>query len=423
MNEDNNIEPSKFNETKMLMQIAELELKKNEKISVSSEKIDELSKNILARLKIVNDSNLMETEKKAILTKLPDIGKEDLNMNKRTSLLNEKKKSKKLLYLFGGSVAAAALTFLIIVPKFISTQKVDIMAKFTLLKGNVEKNSTKAKLGEKVLQTDNVTTDKNSIAVMQLNTLSKIVIRPETEFQLLNIIKPNKTKSDFPMLKVFQKKGSAFHVVLPNMVKYEVRTKTIVLGVRGTKFLVSENENNTKVMVLEGKVVVNAANNLKKSWPSEIIINAGEKLTVKVLANTEITTELGKLNKQDINDLKVLSLVKYVVKEQFEKLEKKSNLNETILPDEAIKKIVEQVNRSNQDGNSAQKSSIKNSGRKKLTLADIKKKYGKLSKIILKDGRVYIGAFRPQAGKMLIVTPNRSILVPMSNLKEVKDHN
>jgi hypothetical protein len=60
---------------------------------------------------------------------------------------------------------------------------------------------------------------------------------------------------------------------------------------------------------------------------------------------------------------------------------------------------------------------------KKLTLADIKAKYGRIAKIQTKNGKEYVGYFNQQGAEMTIQTVDGQVSIPVASVQKVTPMN
>jgi len=157
-------------------------------------------------------------------------------------------------------------------------------AKLKFFKGNVHKgdNSSNWKIirqvGTILLQSDKIRTDHNSKAEIQFDNGSLLRVLDNSVVSLNNYNRSNGG------INVNLKKGSIFANVnkLRRGSQFKISTVTAVVGVRGTQFYVSIDENNKmKVEVYRGEVEVLAGKrsvSVKKGYET-IIINGKTPMT------------------------------------------------------------------------------------------------------------------------------------------------
>lgn len=145
-------------------------------------------------------------------------------------------------------------------------------AKITKIEGTANikrrggKKSFKAVKGMKLVQGDMLYTSKGSNVSLTFENGNQSVVGENTFLTFEEMKKLSNDKSSVSM-KV--DKGSIFSNVKKKLIsgeKFEIRTPNAVAGVRGTKFFVKTDKNNTVVCVVKGQVEF-ASSNGKNSAP------------------------------------------------------------------------------------------------------------------------------------------------------------
>ncbi len=98
--------------------------------------------------------------------------------------------------------------------------------------------------------------------------------------------------------------GKLYHEASPLKGSYQLRTPTITLAVRGTKFFVETDKNTDRVKVTQGFVAVKR--NIEGFETPETLLKAGDEVEVSVQENQYIQNQL--LKGQTPKNLKILPL-------------------------------------------------------------------------------------------------------------------
>jgi hypothetical protein len=158
-------------------------------------------------------------------------------------------------------------------------------------KGNVQiirNNQTiKANRKTKVLKNDIIITEKNSVAIINLENYAKLKVMENTKITIEELKKKAGKKEK---TSVFINAGSLFNKVIKKTIvnkkrSFTVKTKHVAMGVRGTQFFVAYNPVRKKdlwMCVNEGKVNVENFTDKKNVLVKEgegIFINQGKDIT------------------------------------------------------------------------------------------------------------------------------------------------
>ena len=171
--------------------------------------------------------------------------------------------------------------------------KDSISATLTFIKGEVKVTNgeveTTAKVGDKVLQGNTVSTGEKSVAILAIDDNSS---RIELQSNAKIVVETSTAESK----KIFLQKGSAWTSVekLPKNSKYSLHTPTSVAGVRGTKFYTFSFNGIYGTCFCEGKVEYNAKTSVYHQENSEdyVIFTKGDVsalVTQKELAEAGIS--------------------------------------------------------------------------------------------------------------------------------------
>ena len=173
------------------------------------------------------------------------------------------------------------LAFILLILFFIFSNIASAGGKLIYAKGNVEvlsKNS-KSKMFQKIKKGaaleigDIVRTRKGALAILSLDGGSKLKLNPDSAVTIKNTQKNNE--------EVFLNKGSAFINVLKSKLtkdakpKFNLKTKTVSMGVRGTSFFASYGKQQKKKVRKDVWMCVNEGLVEVKN------ISSGQKVNVK----------------------------------------------------------------------------------------------------------------------------------------------
>lgn len=272
-------------------------------------------------------------------------------------------------------------------------------AKFTYVKGDVLVSGKPATLGQTVSKDATIEVKNNSMAVLQFASAASITLKANSVLSIANL---SKNESGKPVIELSQSNGSSFSKIAKGQSEFSIKTPTAVAGVRGTSFeLTVGNGKTTQIKLLEGKVQVAKAEATKEELAAAPVVEAGQKVeadATHVGKATEIT-EAEKTSMQAMNTVEIAPVSgKVVVPESVEKYA--TGAAPTASLTEAAKPEV-----------------------KKLTLADIKAKYGRIAKIQTKNGKEYVGYFNQQGAEMTIQTVDGQVSIPVASVQKVTPMN
>ncbi|MGZ3708633.1 MAG: FecR family protein [Bdellovibrionota bacterium] len=163
----------------------------------------------------------------------------------------------------------------------------------SFLKGSVEVRATAdgpaaaAKLGEKLAPGSVILTHEKSLAIVTLPDHSQLKVNPNSEL-MLDEVKSSRPKAGSTLLTL--RAGGVFTKVAKQAAgaKFQLRTKSAVMGVRGTAFYTSFDAKNPAhpdlwMCVNEGVVQVESAEGSKKSVSVKegegVVIPSGKEVT------------------------------------------------------------------------------------------------------------------------------------------------
>ncbi len=280
-------------------------------------------------------------------------------------------------------------------------------AKFTYVKGDVLVSGKPATLGQTVSKDATIEVKNNSMAVLQFSSAASITLKANSVLSIANLSKNDAGK---PVIELSQSNGSSFSKIAKGQSDFSIKTPTAVAGVRGTSFeLEVGNGKTTKIKLLEGKVAVakveanDTAEEVKAELEKATVVEAGQKVEVdnKAVSKPVEISEAEKTSLQAMNTVEIAPVSgKVVVPESVEKYATGETTSASLT--EAAPKAAEV---------------------KKLTLADIKAKYGRIAKIQTKNGKEYVGYFNQQGAEMTIQTVDGQVRVPVASVQKVTPMN
>lgn len=270
-------------------------------------------------------------------------------------------------------------------------------AKFTYVKGDVLVSGKPATLGQTVSKDATIEVKNNSMAVLQFSSAASITLKANSVLSIANL---SKNDSGKPVIELSQNTGSSFSKIAKGQSEFSIKTPTAVAGVRGTSFeLVVGNGKTTQIKLLEGKVQVAKASATKEEMAAAPVVEAGQKVeaTEAGVAKPVEITEAEKSSLQAMNTVEIAPASgKVVVPESVEKYATGASTSASLTEAAAAKPEV-----------------------KKLTLADIKAKYGRIARIETKSGKAYVGYFNQQGDQMTIQTVDGQVRVPVASVQKV----
>jgi len=275
-------------------------------------------------------------------------------------------------------------------------------AKFTYVKGDVLVSGKPAALGQAVSKDATIEVKNNSMAVIQFASAASITLKANSVLSIANL---SKNEAGKPVIELSQNNGSSFSKIAKGQSEFSIKTPTAVAGVRGTSFELSvANGKTTQIKLLEGKVVVAKPDATKAELDQATVVEAGQKIeaTTAGVAKPAEITEAEKTSLQAMNTVEIAPASgKVVVPESVEKYATGAAPSASLTEAAAAKPV--EV--------------------KKLTLADIKAKYGRIAKVQTKNGKEYVGYFNQAGAEMTIQTVDGQVSVPVANVQKVTPMN
>ena len=273
-------------------------------------------------------------------------------------------------------------------------------AKFTYVKGDVLVSGKPATLGQTVSKDATIEVKANSMAVLQFSSAASITLKANSVLSIANLSKNDTGK---PVIELSQNTGSSFSKIAKGQSEFSIKTPTAVAGVRGTSFeLIVGNGKTTQIKLLEGKVQVAKAEATKEELAQAPVVEAGQKVEADA-THVGKPTEISEAEKSSLQAMNTVEIAPASGK--------------VVVP-ESVEKYATGVAASASLTEAAAKPEVK-----KLTLADIKAKYGRIAKIQTKNGKEYVGYFNQQGAEMTIQTVDGQVRVPVASVQKVTPMN
>ncbi|GEM_PF-1309341 len=303
----------------------------------------------------------------------------------------------------------------------------------TFKAGNVTVNGADAAVGQSLNKSSEISVGEKSTAVIQFGTDANITLQPNTVLRIEEMLMGPDGK---PRLDLAQSKGTTFSRVVTKGSDYQIRTATMVAGVRGTSFAVALDESNSEkveIQLLSGEVratkvapPAETASGEEPAKQEEVVLSPGEKVVsdAKGLLKKETLSEGEKTNLAKLDEIKMVEKPSEVFKGlgKSDSATGKDSLPEVVpenIREQIIdKKLINMSSAGQQDGINSGESVA--SG---VSLEDLKKAHGNVAQITTKSGKTYVGTFNMVGANMEIATPTGKVTVPNSDVASVKPYN
>ncbi len=322
-----------------------------------------------------------------------------------TATLAPAKVRKTRLWLPLGVAAAAAIAVGVILMLRLNAQP-EIKALY--VQGGLKTNHGTLSVGKMARDTTQVAADSRAFAVLRLGDAVTATLGPASEMQILKLARG----SQVPELLLESRNGTAFFTLPKGLARLKVKTPVSEVSVVGTSFAVRVGRDATEVSVLDGTVTSVVAEN----------IAAAEKDTIKreKLRATTVIAAKQKL-KLGLNGEMTLATLAADEIAYLQKLQKITALSIDKAEVASLQRLAAEVIHT--DSLLAKEGGAGSTSAPNLTLADIRAKYGKISRVNLKSGKSYTGYFRLKGAQMEIITTAGTVRVPTADLQDVQDVN
>ncbi len=233
------------------------------------------------------------------------------------------------------------------------------------------------------------------MAVIQFLQDIIITVKENTKIEFESM---EKTINGISPIVIKQPLGRMFSKIMKKGSDFQVRTPTTIAGVRGTEFETIVGEKSTTIKLLTGKVTA-------APIVDEIAV---EEKSVEITENTKI-----EISHDDVKTPEPITVEEKQNLEAYAKIEPVINIesdetlqnlqspepekNPIVIPEEIKEEVLPP----------------------KLTIEKIKKTYGNISKIFLKDGTEYVGAFTQSGAEMVIITTDGTISIKSKDVAKI----
>jgi hypothetical protein len=272
-------------------------------------------------------------------------------------------------------------------------------AKFTYVKGDVLVGGAPATLGSTVAKDSLIEVKANSMAVLQFANAASITLKANSQLSIANLAKGDNGK---PVIELSQSSGTSFSKIAKGRSEYSIKTPTAVAGVRGTSFeLTVDKTKATQIRLLEGKVQVAKPTATREELANATVVEAGQKVeaTGNGVAKPVEITEAEKTSLKAMNTVEIAPAGgKAIVAESVEKYATGASTSAAAVEVAAAQPQA-----------------------KKLTLDDIKAKYGRVAKIETKNGKTYTGYFNQAGNTMTIQTVDGQVNLPVASVNRIME--
>jgi hypothetical protein len=293
---------------------------------------------------------------------------------------------------------------------------------FTFILGNVYVNQRTVKVGAKAHLMDLIEVQEKSSAILQFGNSVLITLGAKSAIKIYDLAIDTQGKYKIGLA---QNIGAAFHKIVPGKAEYNVRTPTSVAALRGTSFNLSVEGHKTQIHLLHGKLEIKSLAKSDKLKTESILLEASQKIK---------TTEDGISQAEPLKDeekeiLKGFDKIALLANEKLTEDFKKEGLG--VFPGEikdynskekSLEEISEDQESKMEQGKQINDKKPLPAGTNKISLSDLRKKYGNLAKIELTDGKTHIGAFKQKGATMEIMTTNGNIIIPSSKIKKISPY-
>jgi hypothetical protein len=239
---------------------------------------------------------------------------------------------------------------------------------------------------------DIITTGEKSYMVVQMGAKLMFRVEAKSKLEISSLIKYGQDELNLTQGLILSKISR-----LEKNEKYIVKTPTALASVRGTVFSTAYYNDVTNVAVAEGKVnVTNISSSIEKPTDAEMAaVTAGTDVDVRQISSVE------KLTLQKIAEAERVDNMDTVSNAELEDTGTKIQEN-----DQRIDKQIDDL--------------LKPEPEKKLTLNDIRVKYGRIDIVKLYSGKIYRGAILSRGNKIKMLTPQGDIEIDTKKIKQTE---
>lgn len=267
-----------------------------------------------------------------------------------------------------------------------------VETRIVFVKGDVQVAESSAKTGAVTKTGSPITTGAVSLTVLKQGKYVATAIAQNTRLTIRSVA----SDSGRPHFELENLNGLVFCSVEKGQAMVTVKTPTGKIHVIGTSFSIDAGPLGTNVAVLEGTVEVQPGNAPAQTKQ----VSAGTRLQISQKSGPATSQQLLPAETQALNNFQKLTALGGAENRKDTQEDEINELSEKVLKTEKILRH--------------------KSTPAKLTLADIRKKYGKISQVTLTNGTSYIGFFSLNGDQMSIITANGTVVVPSVQLKDIR---
>jgi hypothetical protein len=302
----------------------------------------------------------------------------------------------------------------------VETDFAELSATITFIRGQVAINGKLARVGDKVASSNIIKVGIPGTVVLQFKEIAAITLREGTELSIEEFLS---VEDNAPRILLNQKSGNSFSKIVKKGADFQIRTPSVTAGVRGTSFDLSvdpENENKTVIRLLKGKLALTKSEQQGSKSEQQgtkeekkIELNAGERYTES--EDEEPVTET--MNEEEVAVLEKADTVEIIKEEEIENTEilKKKK----VIPQAALEVTELKLQEVTPETVDEPESKVTKKKKTRVTLKDLRKKYGSVVRITTKDGKSYEGAFEQKTGFHIIHTISGDVKIKSDTIAKI----
>lgn len=294
---------------------------------------------------------------------------------------------RKILFITSGLSTAGIAAMIAIA---LMTGIIDLSPKSTILaaSGDVRINNTSASAGSYVKKGDSITTGQKSFAVLIYSGKVTVSLGENSALAVSRLVDDRR-----PAMTVDQSYGSSFTSILPGSADFTIRSHSTAVTVHGTAFSFTCGPEGSRVKLLRGKVAISRPESGKtvELTEGQMIVSDSAGISQPVFLSPDEKQSLEMLDDMARSALK--------------------NSPSADIADQAEKILSNSQNFLNEPagGDSA--------------LAEISRKYGRISVIETQSGEKIIGAISYRDRSIMVITAKGSVTIPLSEINRIVPYN
>lgn len=291
---------------------------------------------------------------------------------------------------------ATAALMLVAISSVIYRSTLPVESTLAYAKGNILLNEKPVGPATNLHEGESLAAPAGAVAVFDQMQKVFAVVTPNSKI----LLEESHRRWLRPDVILNQPEGVVFYRVKKGEATLRIRARDAEISVVGTAFAVRQDAGQTTVQVLEGTVAV-------RSGPGGTTTPGDRKSEPTYLQAGQKTTVYGTTPPKPPLPLTIA---------ESSQLQAYANLVDAVRSGAPELRLQEKAN-----AVLALNTETKTGGKAYLTLAEIKRRYGKISRVSLNDGRSFTGFFTLSGDQMKIITPAGTVRVASQLLKEVRD--